>query len=213
MVTSIVPVTAIVDWNSQIYLARPPKDDSEYTVAEKTLEYVCKVIGKSLDQMDRTLKYDVTLRIYHGWYRGFEPTSRRKALTQLAAGVDYRLLSTKPNVSFRNVIEFGDRLISATIERLHIRLNCHVPNTQRYALDDPQKSEEKMVDTAIASDVVDIAYSDPKRWIVVVGDDDDLVPPVFTAEGARGKNDGKIILIRTRPETPFLKLDRLRFVP
>lgn len=70
-----------------------------------------------------------------------------------------------------------------------------------------------MVDTAIASDLVDLAHREPNRWLVIVGDDDDLVPAVFVAEGARGPAQGKVLLIRSRPDTAFLKLDNMRHRP
>ena len=83
----------------------------------------------------------------------------------------------------------------------------------RKDLIDKNEIEEKMVDSAIASEVVDFAHREPDRWLVVVGDDDDLVPPVFVAEGARGAGLGKVLLVRSRPDSPFLKLDDLRVKP
>ncbi len=67
--------------------------------------------------------------------------------------------------------------------------------------------------TAIASDLVDLAHSERDRWLLLFADDDDLVPPVFVAEGVRRRTDGRVILVRTRLDTPFLKLENLRIQP
>lgn len=214
----ITPVTAFVDWNSQIHAAKPPRGTQEMGIASKTLTYVGKVIGRALYDTAPAERFNVELRIYHGWYKGFEATPRRKALVQTIAGLDFLSLSAKPNVSIRERVEFGDNLFSALEIRRHDRLRCHLPNTLRNSVKktkdgDAKETEEKMVDTAIASDVVDLAYKEPKRWLLVIGDDDDLVPPTFVAEGVRRVGDGKIILIRTREDTPFLNLANLRYKP
>ena len=150
------------------------------------------------------------LEIYHGWYKGFEQTDNRRALATAAAGAYFPALSTRANVLIRPDLSYGDRLLSAFDKRLHLRLGIHLPNTYRAASRQQTKPgmfEEKMVDTAIAADVVHIAYSEPERWILVVGDDDDLVPPVFTAEAVRRAHDGRVIIMSRRTQGPFLKLD------
>lgn len=211
--TEITPVTVFVDWNSQIHAARPGSKESELGLAHITLRYVGCMIGRALYSMAPTGRFDVTLRLYHGWHKGFEITSRRKALIQIISGADFTVLSNRSNVIIRQSVQFGDLLISALQHRLHSKINCHLPNTLRNSIQNPRKTEEKMVDTAIASDVVDLAHREPLRWLVVMGDDDDLVPPMFVAEGIRGTRGGKILLIRTRPPTPFLNLQEIRYTP
>ncbi len=66
-----------------------------------------------------------------------------------------------------------------------------------------------MVDTALAADIVDVAHRERDRWILVFGEDDDLVPPVLVAEGIRAGDGGAIVLVRQRPEGTFLKLQGL----
>jgi len=209
----IIPVTAFVDWNSQIHAAAPKKEADPIEVCDATLRYLGKAIGRVLNEVDSSRRYDVTLRVYHGWYKGFEPSARRKAMVQVFAGTDFPALSNKANVVIRPELYFGDFLASALPRRLHARLNIHLPNTLRRDPNDKTEIEEKMVDSAIASEVVDLAHREPDRWLVVVGDDDDLVPPIFVAEGARPAEGGKVLLLRTRSETPFLKLDGVSVKP
>lgn len=209
--TSIIPVTALVDWNSQIHAAPIPPGSDEFQIARRTLNYVCRVISNTLFAHSDIHRFTVTLRLYHGWHRGFEITARRKALVTIAAGND--ALSTRSNVAFRPDVEFGDRLLSAGASRLHARLNVHLADTLRRSLRDNEAFEEKMVDTAIASDMVDLAHSEPQRWLILVGEDDDLIPPLIVADGIRSSSAGRSLIIRKRRETPFLIFKDLRSEP
>lgn len=207
---SITDTIAFVDWNTQIRALRLNKHPDQSFASLKTIEYVAKIIANTLSSRDSERRFLVTLRIYHGWLKGFEPTIRRRALRLAEKDLDYNSLGEKRNVKFRPTIELGDRLISAAAIRLHNRLDCHLPNTLRTSLSDEQKDEEKMVDTAIASDVVDVAHREKGTWIVLVSDDDDMVPPAFVAEKARTPNvDGQVVLARRRGGGPFLNLEGL----
>jgi hypothetical protein len=200
----IVPVTAFVDWNSQIHAAAPGYDCNDTDIARITLNYVGKILSSGLIKISDEFRFDVTLRIYHGWHRGFQATPRRKALTTIVAMNTH--ISTSPKVIFRPNIEFGDRLITASNLRLHTRINCHIPNTLRKSLKFADADEEKMVDTAIACDVVDLAHREPDRWLIILGEDDDLIPPIIVADGIRGAAGGKVALLRYRGDGPFFKI-------
>lgn len=199
-----IKVIVLVDWNSQIHAARPGHV-SELQIAVKTLEYVGVVIGRALYKSESGRRFDVSLRLYHGWHKGFEVTPRRKAILTAAAQVDFASISCKANVSIRENIEFGDRLYSASQTRIHLNLNCHLPNTLRNVIGSTGHVEEKMVDTAIASDLVDMAHREPGNWFIVLGEDDDLVPPVFVAEPIVAAGGGNVLLLRSRSGVPFLK--------
>lgn len=211
MVSRPIGVTAFVDWNSQMRVScqknTEPKDR-----ARQSLRYVGRLLGRVLLQFDGTSRFDVTLRIYHGWHKGFEPTVNRRALVTEAAGFDFMSASNSPRVAIRPNVEYGDHLYIAHSMRLHHRRNCHLPNTLRDHLTVANQEQEKMVDTALASDIVSMAFCESDRWLIVLGEDDDLVPAIFVAEAALSNGSGKIFLVRSRPNTPFLKLDRLRLI-
>ena len=199
-------VTVFVDWNSQIHNSET-KTVSEVDTARLTLKYTGRNIGKILTRVDKTRRFDVSLRLYHGWHKGFEVTARKRALVEVSNELNFSGSSDFRNVLIRPTLEYGDRLISALSGRIHARLGIHLPNTWR--TQERGSRTEKMVDTAIASDVVALAHQEPDRWLLVIGEDDDLVPPMFVAEGVRGVSQGRVLLSRKRQSGPFLKLDDL----
>lgn len=205
-------VTALIDWNSQIYASRPRHGCDPLELCRHTLAFVGATITKILSKIEPSTRFEVSLRLYHGWFKGFTSTTRKRAMLKTVSGTDFTALSGRPNVIIRHEVSFGDELIYANPNRLHYHLGCHLPNTLR---NDPSSNSEmeKMVDTAIASDLVALALAEPKRWLIVLGEDDDLVPPIFVAEGVRGRGDGKVILVRKRPDSQFLKLDNLKISP
>ena len=66
-----------------------------------------------------------------------------------------------------------------------------------------------MVDTALATDLLAWARLSPSEWAVVLAEDDDLVPPLFTAEAWIKPHGGRALLVRRRPAGQYLKLDGL----
>ena len=181
-------VEALVDWNSQFHLVRGGQHDSDSTaLSQLVLKSVCRRVSKCLVGSEPNGRFEVHLRAYHGWYNGYQPTPRRKAALQAQAGdpndpSDTGLLGYSPRreVIFRS-FAFGDKLLYALDRRLHVRLDCHLPGTLRRHGD---RYEEKMVDTALASDLVYLALNEADSWLVVVGEDRDLVPALYVAEAA-----------------------------
>ena len=52
-----------------------------------------------------------------------------------------------------------------------------------------------MVDTALVSDLIHLAVEDDGSWLVVVGQDADLVPGILTAEGLLHGTDRRVIFL------------------
>jgi hypothetical protein len=90
------------------------------------------------------------MRLYHGWYKGFEATANRKAIVKIAAETDFSALSRSrsPAVIFLPDILYGDLLLSALPKRRLASPSIHLPNTYRQQ---ERRGErvEKMVDTAL----------------------------------------------------------------
>ncbi|MEG8040477.1 hypothetical protein QP166_14420 [Sphingomonas sp. LR60] len=89
-------------------------------------------------------------------------------------------------------IAFGDRLLGARDDRLcGPRLDHHLPSTYQKSRD--ELWGEKMVDTALISDLLLLAIENDGSWLVVVGQDADLVPGILTAEGLLHGTDRRTI--------------------
>ena len=202
-------VTAFIDWNAQIHSSGASKIDNPISQASHTLERTARTIGRVLMARSETRRFHVILRLYHGWHKGFQPTPNRKAIKTVVSQTDFSTLSTFPKVVISPDVQYGDQLLAALPERLHARLAIHLPNTLRQQQKNKPHSE-KMVDTALAADLLAWANSDPGEWALIFADDDDLVPPLFTAEAWIKPHGGRALLVRSRRSNlQFLKLDGL----
>jgi hypothetical protein len=149
------------------------------------------------------------MRFYHGWHKGYQPSDNRKSIMTVVAETDFLNLSTRSNIVFAPDVGYGDCLLSAMPCRLHTPQSIHLPNTLR-SRNSRRGLEEKMVDTAMASDMIVSAYQDPAAWVIVAAEDDDIVPPVFAVENMVNPYNSRVLLLsyRTRGNN-FLKLDGL----
>lgn len=201
----IISISAFVDWNSQIHNSGDYEDDDPISTARLVLERTAVRIARCLNRIDSNKLFKVKLRLYHGWHKGFEPTVNKKAIRNVLASVNCSDLSPVGNVVFSDDVGYGDRLVYALSQRLHSRLSIHLPNTLR---ETNGVWGEKMVDTAIASDVIVSAFNEPSEWIMVVAEDDDLIPPVFTAEALLAKASSRVIFLHKRKRSErFVQLN------
>lgn len=192
------PVHVLVDWNSELRALRGSSDGPE--VARRALKLLCRRIGTLLQSEACDEAFFLYLRMYHGWRIGFEPTPRRLALESARVfnpeNPEDRGLSEYSPRAFQVVrnLEFGDRLLGARDSRLCGRgLDHHLPST--YQKDTTRKYGEKMVDTALVSDLLHLALEDDGSWIIVVGQDADLVPGILSAEGLISGTDRRVIYL------------------
>ena len=202
-----VTVTAFVDWTAQTHNAGATGIEEPRAKARLTLKKVARIIDTVLTRRAPSTRFHVALRLYHGWHKGFEATENRKAVAALVVETDFSNLSRSPNVRFSAEIRYGDELLAALPQRAHARPPIHLPDTCRQRERGSPRAE-KMVDTALAADLLDRARNDPHEWTLVLSEDDDVVPPVFTAEAWMKPHGGRVLIVRTRQGTgPFLKLD------
>lgn len=177
--------------------------------ARRALDLTVRRVAKMLETQDALVRFTVTIRLYHGWRRGFEETDRRRAVMSAVSTSDLSGMARSSRVVVSPIVEYGDRLMAALSERLIPSLGIHLPNTvRRQSGNDPPA--EKMVDTALAVDLLEYARQDPAGWVVVVSEDDDFVPPAFAAESWMKPYGGRVLLFRQkRAPGRFLKLDGL----
>lgn len=194
------PTHVLVDWNSELRALRGSGDRDGPQVARTALKQVCRRVGKLLNEQAKGDAFFLYLRVYHGWRRGYQPTQRRRALE--AARVynpdnpeDRGLseYSPRPTQVLRD-LEFGDRLLGARDARLCGQArDHHLPST--FQRDGAGVFGEKMVDTALVSDLIHLATVDDGSWLIVVGQDADLVPGILTAEGFLHGTDRRVIFL------------------
>lgn len=193
-------VHILIDWNSELRSYKGSSAQSEAVIARTALKQVSRRIGKLLSEKAKDAPFFIHLRLYHGWRAGFTPTLRRQAINEARIydpknQDDRGIVEYSP--STRQVIrsmDFGDRLIGARDIRLcGPRLDHHLPSTLQ--VDRSGTLGEKMVDTALVSDLLHLAIEPDDSWLIVVGQDSDLVPGILTAEGILHGTDRRIIFL------------------
>lgn len=193
---AFIHVTCFVDWNSQLLLTRIDYESQPIDAARAAFRQVTRRIAQCLVSVDTRNNFQVHLRLYHGWRKGYEPTTNLKAIRTIIAETDFSTASDKPSITYSGNVGFGDCLLSALPQRMHPKQGIHLPNTFRDR--GAQKHAEKMVDTALAADLVVCAYQDPNEWILLVAEDDDLIPPLFTAESIINSAQARALLLSKR---------------
>lgn len=208
----LIRVSSFVDWNSQLLLTGIEVTKNPVDAARLALQKTTKNIAKCLVHIDGGVNFQISMRLYHGWHKGYEPTANLRAVRQVISETDFSTASDKQSVSFSGSVGLGNCLISALPRRMHEKLGIHLPNTLRCRDRGRGRSEleEKMVDTALATDLVVSAFLYPEEWIVLVTEDDDLMPPLFTAESLVSLRSSRVVLLsKRRRSNKFLRLDGL----
>lgn len=188
---------AFIDWNSQLRIYGKSCRNDAVAKSELAFRMITRKIATQLTKNFPDQRFNVGLRLYHGWHKGFEPTANKKAILKVIAETDFATLSHRPSLIFSPEVEYGDCLLSALPERMHKRLRIHLPNTLQDKIGE-EGFQEKMVDTALASDVVFSAFQDSDEWIIVVSEDDDCIPPLFVAESILKSRNSKALLLSSR---------------
>jgi hypothetical protein len=203
-------VGLFVDWNSQLRLVPDNISDDPVQACRHAINAVGKTITRYLCALDKVSRYRVRVRLYHGWTAGIMQTVNRRAVEQIPEYLSPDDIFPSVRVLSQSDIEFGDRLIDGLAERQLPRSGIHLPNTLRRQ-GGQQGPTEKMVDTALAADLLSWARSEPTSIAIVVSPDDDMVPPVFVAEAWMKPFGGVVRLARSpaRGDSRFLLLDGL----
>ena len=178
---------------------------SPHERAQRTFSQTLRSVGRALSAERQ--RFRVSFRLYHGWHKGWHPTDGFKAAAQAVGATDFTALSHH-RVDFSPTVQYGHTLIEASPERQHRRPPIHLPNTLR----DQEKGQppaEKMVDTALAADLLAWARRSPSEWALVLAEDDDVAPPLFAAEAWIKPHGGRVLLLRKRPAGQYLRLDGL----
>jgi len=201
-----IDVVAYVDWNSQMHNAKVLGVADPARRATKTLQYVQELVARSLNKNGGRRYFIVQLRLYHGWHRGLTPTENMLAVRELAQNATARTID---RVSFGGGILFGYNLIGVEDYRRCRQIRVHLPDTSREALGSADGRREKMVDTAMACDVLSSARSDASDWRLILSEDDDMIPVVFVGEAWAKLQGGRTHIVRHAPPNRFAQTSGL----
>ncbi|WP_295585317.1 hypothetical protein [uncultured Lamprocystis sp.] len=201
-----IEVLAFVDWTAQIYNAGATKIQNPMRRAQATLDRTCRALAVCLTETEPHVLFNVRLRLYHGWYRGLTRTENRDAMRTLESSADFEF-PRFDHVVFWRPIEYSENLINALPHRKRQKPpQIELPDTCRPAADSHGDEREKMVDTALACDLVTHARFDPADWRVILAEDDDFVPAAFVAEAWSKGKGGRTLLLRRRQQSKHLEL-------
>ena len=195
--------TAFVDWTAQMHNAGVNPGADVHTLARRALAQTARLVQRAL--IDERARFRVAFRLYHGWHKGWQATEHLKATVHAVENEGVSALSSS-RVSFAPTVQYGHTLLSALPERQHRSPRLHLPNTLRERTRG-RPPTEKMVDTALAADLLAWARFQPKEWALVLAEDDDMIPPLYTAEAWVKPSGGRTLLVRRRGATQYLKLD------
>lgn len=203
-------VIAFVDWNSQCHNAGQSREMRIERKVEKTADYIVETVARILSTIDKADRFDVTLRLYYGWHRGLTKTESRAELERQISQKDLPNRRGKCMLNWKEA--FGDRLLSAGNHRLNKRLNIHLPDTLRAEATTGTGEREKMVDTALVSDLLCATRSSPQACKMVLAEDDDFVPALYVAE-QWSNSGGRCFMVRTHGSSDHLSLNGLVINP
>lgn len=199
----------LVDWWGQVrsefynQIANSPGAKSE--IALRNVE---TLIEKRL-KMEKVQpnRWEVIFRLYAGWMRGGSPTPVLRDFNGLRDGYAKR---RRVGTTLRSVVflpgmiglDRGDTLLAdETGRRKDRRSQVHFPFTSRsecgcplcnhlnHVAEDGFKCErtvEKQVDTSIVADAITLSVSREKPKIILVSNDDDILPGLVAGETLGG---------------------------
>ena len=116
-----VSATAFVDWRAQMHNA-DCIDAPAIEGARRTLTQTARMVGRALATEKQ--RFHVSLRLYHGWHKGWQPTDGLKAAADAVDTTDFaRLFGDR--IAFSPTVQYGHTLLTALPERQHARPSIH----------------------------------------------------------------------------------------
>lgn len=171
----VTRVTAFVDWDTARRVVQHDYHKGRSNLDERALFALQDKLAQILVKFCPASDYRILMRLYHGWYSGKTKSVERRQIEELIA--EQRLSRVINRCSFPSDFEFGDHLLCGGSR-------CVLYDTLRTR---DGVVVQKMVDTALVSDLLTFVRCNRNDIALVVGDDDDLLPGVFTADAWGGK--------------------------
>jgi uncharacterized LabA/DUF88 family protein len=167
--SAMTRVRVLVDWDTTRRIV--PTKHNDARDVENVFEKLRAVIANYLSDHSKQSAYRVHWRIYHGWHQGKTKTADRLLFEKF---VQRATAQTVNRVSFSTNFEYSENLCCGS-RRTPI---FDTLRADRYT----GELKQKMVDTILACDLLHLARSKQSELLMLVADDDDFVPALFTAE-------------------------------
>lgn len=162
-----------VDWDS----ARRVANRGKVATRRKPEREIEEAIDALQDEVATILPkgdiYRVSWRLYHGWHEGTTRTTDRKLMDEFVIRYSPRTIR---RISFGGDFAFGDQMLCSS-GRMPLRHTL-----RRRTVGHKFVYDQKMVDTALVADLLHAARTKDHDYLVVIGDDDDLLPGLLAAE-------------------------------
>ncbi len=183
--SSLRRVTALIDWDTARRLIPHPGQVTLRHV-EAIFERLQTAIANYINASDNKNFYRISWRIYHGWHRGKTKTVDRHVFENYLTAARSRTIR---QVSFSTDFAFGDHLCCSSKRN-------PIFDTLRA---DPETREprQKMVDAILICDLLHLARSRDSQLLIVIANDDDIIPGLFTAEAWKAN----VVMLHNRPYT------------
>jgi hypothetical protein len=167
-------VTVLLDWDTARRL--DPKRENTVRGIERAIDQIQIAISNYLQKNRTKDGYRIRWRVYHGWHQGKTKTGDRILFEKYMSDAKGRTIQ---NVSFSVDYEFSGTL-SCESSRAPIFDTCR---SDRHT----GAISQKMVDTMLVCDLLHLARSRESSLLLVIADDDDIIPALFTAEAWKAK--------------------------
>ncbi len=186
--------TALVDWDTARRIAPRELRSSMRRhdhVITKIQDGIANYLG---DRFGVDVPFRINWRIYHGWHAGKTKTQDRVDFDTYAVQARSR---TVRSISFGTDFSFSETLSCTSVR-------TPIFDTLRY--DNKKDGYQKMVDAILMCDLLHMSRCREADLLIVVANDDDFVPALFTAEAWRAD----VVLLHTRDSlNPHLQLKNL----
>ena len=182
--SELIKVAVYLDWDTTRRLDSRMRAD--ITGINNVFEKLKPEISNTLKRINNKSWYRVYWRVYHGWHQGKTKTQDRRIFDQYAT---IATSQTIEKTSFGTDFSFsGDMACSSK--------RSPIFDTMRFNRETGEKSQ-KMVDALLACDLLHLAKCKQYGVHIIVANDDDAIPAIFTAEAWHAK----VVLLHSRPNT------------
>ena len=185
MKDKIYKAIGFIDWNTAVIASGASTIGKRHDrIAEIALRHIEKILSDYLILSSPQAMFRVQLRLYAGWWTGRTPTGYRRGidgiLTKYAKRVRHYRKKNR-TVIFQagsDGLQLGERLACVN-KWLTQKEGVHFLDTMRST---SQGSREKMVDTALTTDLIGLVHRKEADQYVVISDDDDILAGIIYSE-------------------------------